>query len=172
MIAVSVSAGKSAGTSFKILFLRTVPTALPSTSPTLDFVHLAFSASKKEVAMFASTWRFRTVISAGWTSEKERVCRWLSSQAHCGKERVLVEESDANAMQEKGDAKRYRQSECEPFDIRGVVRAEPRHHFVRYTLCPVKNLGDRGLDRAMLGISADCRRASPSTALHGQIGLV
>lgn len=80
MIAVSVPAGKSAGTSFKILFLRTVPTALPSTSPTLNFVHLAFNASKKEAATFASTWRFRAVTLGGMdVGEGEG----LSSQAHC-----------------------------------------------------------------------------------------
>ena len=64
------------------------------------------------------------MISAGWTSEKERVCRWLSSQEHCDQDRVLAEESIADTMQKKGVAKRYRRSECEPFDIRGVVRAE------------------------------------------------
>ena len=77
MIAVSVPAGKTPETSFKI-FLRVLPTTSPSTLPILDFVNSAVNVSVAEVAMSTLTLRFRTGISAGWTSEKERACWRLS----------------------------------------------------------------------------------------------
>lgn len=82
MIAVRDPAGKSADTAFRIFFLRIRAITSPSTSPTLGFLSLTCNASTKEVATSTSTSRFRTVISTGCTSEKERVCRWLSVMRH------------------------------------------------------------------------------------------
>jgi len=91
MIAVRVPAGKLPETSFKI-FLRVPPTTSPSTSPTPDFVNLAFIVSTTEVTMSTSTPRFRTVISAGWTSEKERACWRLSEM--CDSVSVVSENNE------------------------------------------------------------------------------
>ena len=76
IIAVRVPAGKFIEMSFKIFF-RTLRTTRASTT-TSGAVNLAISVSAGEVATPTSTPRFRTVISAGRTSEKERFCWWLS----------------------------------------------------------------------------------------------